>query len=109
MRPRPIVLVLQWSIMSNEKTNRALMKPCSLLVVPAESDPQPLGISLARGLPLSPSPSLSLSTHHDCVVTRSTNTVRLRGIGTGISEASKRVPIFSFASTHWQGGKQASY
>ena len=32
-------------------------------------------------------------------------TVRLRGIGTGISEASKRVPIFPFAI---QGGKQAS-
>jgi hypothetical protein len=31
--------------------------------------------------------------------------VRHGGIGTGISEASKRVPIFSFA-TH--GGKQAS-
>ena len=30
--------------------------------------------------------------------------VRLRGIGTGISEASKRVPIFPFAT---QGGKQA--
>ena len=33
------------------------------------------------------------------------NTVRVRGIGTGISEASKRVPIFSFAT---QGGKQVS-
>ena len=32
-------------------------------------------------------------------------TVRLRGIGTDISEASKRVPIFSFAT---QGSKQAS-
>ena len=32
-------------------------------------------------------------------------TARLRGIGTGISEASKRVPIFPFAT---QGGKQAS-
>ena len=32
-------------------------------------------------------------------------TVRLRGIGTGISEANKRVPIFPFAT---QGGKQAS-
>jgi len=34
-------------------------------------------------------------------------TVRFRGIGTGISEASKRVPSygFSFAS---QGGKQVS-
>ena len=32
-------------------------------------------------------------------------TVRLRGMGTGISEASKRVPIFSFAT---QGGKQVS-
>ena len=32
-------------------------------------------------------------------------TLRHRGIGTGISEASKRVPIFPFA-TH--GGKQAS-
>ena len=31
--------------------------------------------------------------------------VRLRGMGTGISEASKSVPIFSFAT---QGGKQAS-
>ena len=31
--------------------------------------------------------------------------VRHRGMGTGISEASKRVPIFSFAT---QGGKQAS-
>jgi hypothetical protein len=29
--------------------------------------------------------------------------VRLRGMGTGISEASKRVPIFSFAT---QGGKR---
>ena len=34
-----------------------------------------------------------------------TTTVRLRGMGTGISEASKRVPIFSFAT---QGGKQVS-
>ena len=33
------------------------------------------------------------------------NTVRNRGIGTGISEASKRVRIFPFAT---QGGKQAS-
>ena len=35
------------------------------------------------------------------------STVRLRGMGTGISEAraSKRVPIFSFAT---QGGKQVS-
>ena len=33
-------------------------------------------------------------------------TVRLGGIGTGISEASKRVPIFSFAT---QGGKQVSF
>jgi hypothetical protein len=33
------------------------------------------------------------------------HTVRLRGIGTGISEASKRVPIFSFVT---QGGKQVS-
>ena len=32
-------------------------------------------------------------------------TVRFRGMGTGISEASKRVPIFSFAP---QGGKQES-
>ena len=32
-------------------------------------------------------------------------TVRHRGMGTGISEATKRVPIFSFAT---QGGKQAS-
>ena len=32
-------------------------------------------------------------------------TVRLHEIGTGISEASKRVPIFPFAT---QGGKQAS-
>ena len=32
-------------------------------------------------------------------------TVRLRGMGTCISEASKRVPIFSFAT---QGGKQVS-
>ena len=32
-------------------------------------------------------------------------TVRNRGIGTGISEASKRVPIFPLAT---QGGKQAS-
>ena len=32
-------------------------------------------------------------------------TVRLRGIGTGISEAIKRVTIFSFAT---QGGKQVS-
>ena len=32
-------------------------------------------------------------------------TVRHRGMGTGISEASKRVPIFSFAT---QGGKQVS-
>ena len=31
-------------------------------------------------------------------------TVRLREIGTGISEASTRVPIFPFAT---QGGKQA--
>ena len=35
-----------------------------------------------------------------------TVTVRLRGMGTGISEASKRVPISSFAT---QGGKQVSY
>ena len=34
-----------------------------------------------------------------------TTTVRHRGMGTGISEASKRVPIFSFAT---QGGKQVS-
>ena len=33
------------------------------------------------------------------------STVPLRGIGTGISEASKRVPIFPFAT---QGGTQAS-
>ena len=33
------------------------------------------------------------------------STVRHRGMGTGISEASKRVPIFSFAT---QGGKQES-
>ena len=33
------------------------------------------------------------------------DTVRHRGMGTGISEASKRVPIFSFAT---QGGKQVS-
>ena len=33
------------------------------------------------------------------------NTVRLRGIGTGISEASKRVPILPFAT---QRGKQES-
>jgi len=32
-------------------------------------------------------------------------TVRHRGMGTGISEASKRVPIFSFST---QGGKQVS-
>ena len=32
-------------------------------------------------------------------------TARHRGIGTGISAASKRVPIFSFAT---QGGKQVS-
>ena len=32
-------------------------------------------------------------------------TVRHRGMGTGISEASKRVPIFPFAA---QGGKQVS-
>ena len=32
-------------------------------------------------------------------------TVRLRGIGTGISEASKRVPILPFAT---QRGKQES-
>ena len=31
--------------------------------------------------------------------------VRFSGMGTGISEASKRVPIFSFAT---QGGKQVS-
>ena len=33
------------------------------------------------------------------------DTVRFRGMGTSISEASKRVPIFSFAT---QGGKQES-
>ena len=33
-------------------------------------------------------------------------TVRLRGMETGISEASKRVSIFSFAT---QGGKQVSF
>ena len=33
-------------------------------------------------------------------------TARLRGMGTGISEASKGVPIFSFAT---QGGKQVSF
>jgi hypothetical protein len=33
------------------------------------------------------------------------STVRHRGMGTGISEASKRVPIFSFTT---QGGKQVS-
>ena len=34
------------------------------------------------------------------------NTVRLREMKTGISEASKRVSIFSFAT---QGGKQVSF
>ena len=34
------------------------------------------------------------------------DTVRLRGMETGISEASKRVSIFSFAT---QGGKQVSF
>ena len=34
------------------------------------------------------------------------NTVRLGGMGTGISESSKRVSIFSFAT---QGGKQVSF
>jgi hypothetical protein len=33
-------------------------------------------------------------------------TVRLGGMGTGISESSKRVSIFSFAT---QGGKQVSF
>ena len=33
------------------------------------------------------------------------STVRFRGMGTGISEASKRVPISAFAT---QGGKQVS-
>ena len=33
------------------------------------------------------------------------DTVRHRGMGTGISEASKRVPIFPFAT---QGGKHVS-
>jgi hypothetical protein len=37
--------------------------------------------------------------------TKLDHTVRLRGMGTGISEASKRVPIFSFAT---QGGKQVT-
>ena len=46
--------------------------------------------------------SLSFMTWHDMSVAA---TVRHRGMGTGISEASKRVPIFSFAT---QGGKQVS-
>ena len=36
-------------------------------------------------------------------------TVRLRGMETGISEASKRVPIFSFELFATQGGKQVSF
>ena len=39
---------------------------------------------------------------HACL----SGTVRLRGMETGISEASKRVSIFSFAT---QGGKQVSF
>ena len=39
------------------------------------------------------------------VIERYVGTVRHRGMGTGISESSKRVPIFSFAT---QGGKQLS-
>ena len=48
---------------------------------------------------------LKCGVHH--FLTRATNyfTVRLREIGTGISEASKRVPFFPFAT---QGGKQAN-
>ena len=42
-----------------------------------------------------------LTTHAKCYYT-----VRHRGIETGISEASKRVSIFSFAT---QGGKQVSF
>ena len=38
--------------------------------------------------------------------TRQTGTVRHRGMETGISEASKRVSIFSFAT---QGGKQVEF
>ena len=37
------------------------------------------------------------------------STVRHRGMGTGISEASKRVPIFSFELFATQGGKQVSF
>ena len=44
--------------------------------------------------------------HTCCIHYRtSIHTVRHRGMGTGISQASKRVPIFSFAT---QGGKQES-
>jgi hypothetical protein len=51
--------------------------------------------------------SLALSTLvASCrVQLKGASTVRFGGIGTGISEASKRVPIFSFAT---QGGKQVS-
>ena len=47
-----------------------------------------------------------IATFREDLVTADDNgTVRHRGMGTGISEASKRVPIFSFAT---QGGKQVS-
>ena len=50
-----------------------------------------------------PSPPVSVSLVDGVLLYE--DTVRHRGMGTGISEASKRVPIFSFAT---QGGKQVS-
>mgnify|MGYP000435555636 CR=1 FL=1 len=49
---------------------------------------------------------VALRRHSDYYEESACCTVRLRGMGTGISEASKRVSIFSFAT---QGGKQVSF
>jgi len=53
---------------------------------------------------LAPSTLISrmMGLHREC--TRNPVTVAHRGIGTGLFEASERVPIFFFAT---QGGKQA--
>ena len=59
------------------------------------SHPQPLTGVTPSVKPPPPTTTLSLSLY----------TVRHREMGTGISGASKRVPIFSFAT---QGGKQVS-
>ena len=55
------------------------------------------GVYYHRNLPLETNLETRLGMRGD--------TVRFRGMGTGISEPSKRVPILSFAT---QGGKQVS-